>query len=296
MSKAHTAFRPLAGLILLGMLWGYNWVVMKGGLPDIAALWFGAIRTIVPAILLILLLPLMRKPMAPPPLSFIVPLGILQTAGFVGFMMWALDSGAAGETAVLVFTMPIWLTLMAHLFLHEHLSRLQWLALGVAGIGLFLMIAPWEGHLAMASGIFAVLSGLTWAGGSIWQKKFGHRYQLEMINVTAWQMLFGGLAILIAALLFEPWYFNWNPHLGWVLFYNLIPAGALGWLLWFYALHNLPTKVAGFGSLLIPTIGVLSAWVQLGERPDESELMGIICIMAALVMILWPKKIEPVKV
>ena len=106
----------------------------------------------------------MGKPIAPPPLKFALPLGVLQTAGFVGFMMWALKSGAAGETAVLVFTMPLWLTLMAHLFLHDHLSRLQWMALGVAAIGLFLMIAPWEGHLAMASSLLAVLSGLTWAG------------------------------------------------------------------------------------------------------------------------------------
>ncbi|WP_024850969.1 DMT family transporter [Hydrogenovibrio kuenenii] len=292
MSSSQVSFRPAIALLVLGLIWGYNWVVMKGGLPDIAPLWFGAIRTIVPAILLILLLPLLGKPMASPPLKFVVPLGILQTAGFVGFMMWALENGAAGETAVLVFTMPIWLTLMAHLFLHEHLSRLQWWALGVAAVGLFLLIAPWEGHLAMAASIFAVMSGLTWASGSIWQKKYGHLYKLEMINLTAWQMLYGGIAILIAAILFDKWHFNWNANLGWVLFYNLIPAGALGWLLWFYALHNLPTKVAGFGSLLIPTVGVLGAWIQLGERPNEFEALGILFIMAALVMILWPKKIN----
>lgn len=292
MSATRVAFRPLLALFLLGLLWGYNWVVMKGGLSDIATLWFGAIRTIVPALFLILLLPIMGKPITPPPLKFALPLGVLQTAGFVGFMMWALKSGAAGETAVLVFTMPLWLTLMAHLFLHDHLSRLQWMALGVAAIGLFLMIAPWEGHLAMASSLLAVLSGLTWAGGSIWQKKYGHLYKLDMINVIAWQMLYGGIVILIAAMLFDPWHFNWNLHLGWVLFYNLIPAGALGWLLWFYALHNLPTKVAGFGSLLIPTVGVLSAWLQLGERPNQFEMFGILFIMAALVMILWPKKIN----
>lgn len=291
MSKTHVAFRPMAALVLLGMIWGYNWVVMKGGLVDIAPLWFGAMRTIIPAIFLIMLLPLMGKPVGSPPLKFILLLGVFQTAGFVGFMMWALENGGAGQTAVLVFTMPIWLTFMAHLFLHDHLSRLQWLALGVAAIGLFLMIAPWEGHLSMAASIFAVLSGLTWASGTIWQKKFGHLYQLEMINVTAWQMLYGGIVILIAAILFDSWHFNWNMHLGWVLFYNLIPAGALGWLLWFYALHNLPTKVSGFGSLLIPTVGVLGAWIQLGERPDHFELIGIICIMVALVMILWPRKI-----
>jgi len=285
-----TFFKPFSALVLLALLWGYNWVVMKGGLEDIAALWFGAIRTLVPALLLLMLLPLLGRPIKPPPLSYVIPLGLLQTAGFVGFMMWALRTGAAGETAVIVFTMPLWLTLMAHVVLHERLSRLQWLALGIAGLGLFMMIAPWRGHLAMASSIFALLSGITWAGGSIWQKRFGHRYRLDLLNVTAWQMLWGGLAILLMAALFEPWHLNATPHLWWVLFYNIVPAGALGWLLWIYALHNLPTRVAGFGSLMIPTVGVLGAWLQLGERPRQFELIGILCILVALVLVLLPKR------
>ncbi|MGC8697722.1 MAG: DMT family transporter, partial [Halothiobacillus sp.] len=165
-NNVKTSFvKPFSALVLLALLWGYNWVVMKGGLNDIAALWFGAIRTLAPALLLLLLLPLLGRPIKPPPLSYVIPLGLLQTAGFVGFMMWALRTGAAGETAVIVFTMPLWLTLMAHVVLHERLSRLQWLALGIAGFGLFMMVAPWRGHLAIASSIFALLSGITWAGG-----------------------------------------------------------------------------------------------------------------------------------
>lgn len=285
-----TLVKPFAALVLLALLWGYNWVVMKGGLDDITALWFGAIRTVVPALLLLLLLPMLGRPIKPPPLSYVIPLGLLQTAGFVGFMMWALSTGAAGETAVIVFTMPLWLTLMAHVVLHERLSRLQWVALGVAGLGLFLMIAPWREHLAMASALFALLSGITWAGGSIWQKRFGQRYRLDLLNVTAWQMLFGGLIIMSFAAMFEPWHMNATPHLWWVLFYNIVPAGALGWLLWIYALHNLPTRTAGFGSLMIPTVGVLSAWLQLGERPGQLELIGIVFILLALVLVLLPTR------
>lgn len=186
-ARHHPYFWPLVALLLPGLLWGYNWVVMKGGLSEIAALWFGALRTIIPAGLLLLLLPATGRSLRPPPMHYVIPLGLLQTAGFVGFMMWALQTGAAGETAVIVFTMPLWLMLMAHVVLHERLTLRQWLALGIAGIGLFFMIAPWRGHLAVGASLFAVLSGLTWAGGSIWQ------------------MLFGGFAILLAALLLEPW-------------------------------------------------------------------------------------------
>lgn len=288
--RHHPYFWPLVALLLLGLLWGYNWVVMKGGLSEIAALWFGALRTIIPAVLLLLLLPATGRSLRPPPMHYVIPLGLLQTAGFVGFMMWALQTGAAGETAVIVFTMPLWLMLMAHVVLHERLTRRQWLALGIAGMGLFFMIAPWRGHLAIGASLFAVLSGLTWAGGSIWQKKFGRRYRLDLLSVTAWQMLFGGFAILLAAVILEPWHAEWTPHLLWVLFYNIVPAGALGWLLWIYALHNLPTRIAGFGSLLIPSVGVLGAWIQLGERPGLFELIGIILILTALLLSLISRR------
>ncbi|OZB80621.1 MAG: EamA family transporter, partial [Halothiobacillus sp. 13-55-253] len=43
-ARHHPYFWPLVALLLLGLLWGYNWVVMKGGLSEIAALWFGALR------------------------------------------------------------------------------------------------------------------------------------------------------------------------------------------------------------------------------------------------------------
>lgn len=257
---------------------------------DIAPLWFGVIRTIIPALLLILLLPLLRKSIKPPPLSFVLPLGLLQTTGFVGFTMLALEEGNAGQTAILVYTMPIWLTLMAHVFLHEHLQLRHWLALIVVAFGLFLMMAPWQTNLALAASLFALLSGITWAGGSLWQKKYGHLHKLDMVNVTAWQMLFGGIILLFFALIFEDFYINWTPNLAWVLFYNLIPVGAAGWLIWYYILLKLPTRVAGFGSLLIPAIGVLAAWLQLGETPNQSELIGILFILSALIMILWPSK------
>ena len=264
---------------------------MKDGLSDSAPLWFGSLRTIVPGLLLILLLPLLKKSIQPPPMRFVLPLALLQTTGFVGFTMLALEEGAVGATAILVFTMPIWLTLMAHTFLHERLTKRHWLAILVAAVGLFLMIAPWQTHLALAASLFALLSGIAWAGGSLWQKKYGPLYQLDMINITAWQMLFGGLFLLAIAMLLEDYHMNWTAHFAWVVFYNLIPVGAVGWLMWFYVLHNLPTKVAGFGSLLIPTIGVLAAWIQLGEEPDTFELLGILFILTALVMILWPTKL-----
>ena len=277
---------PVLALLLLGLLWGYNWVVMKAVLPDVSAAWFAALRTVLPALLLIAILPLAGKRFRPPPLFYALPIGLFQTAGFVGFMMWALEAGGgAGETAVIVFTMPLWLTLMAHFALHERITRVQLLAIAVAVPGLVLLISPWEEALLPAAVILAFASGIGWALGAIWQKRYYHRYQPDLLNLTAWQMLYGGLLLAGIALWVEPFAFDPTPNFFWALIYNVLLAGALGWLLWVYSLHHLPTWVAGFGVLLVPGIGVLSAWLVLGETPGVIKQIGIGLILSALLII-----------
>lgn len=280
------ALLPLLALLLLGFFWGYNWVVMKAVLVDVSAAWFAALRTVLPALLLIAILPLAGKRLRPPPLFYALPIGLFQTAGFVGFMMWALQSGGgAGETAVIVFMMPLWLTLMAHFALDERITRAQLLAIGLALPGLVLLISPWEAGLMPAAVLLAFASGLGWALGAIWQKRYYNRYQPDLLSLTAWQMLYGGLLLLAIALWAEPFAVDPTPNFLWALFYNVVLAGALGWLLWVYSLHHLPTWIAGFGALLVPGIGVLSAWLVLGETPGPVKQLGIGLILSALLII-----------
>ncbi|HER34397.1 MAG: EamA family transporter [Halothiobacillaceae bacterium] len=283
---APIALLPLLALLLLGFFWGYNWVVMKAVLVDVSAAWFAALRTVLPALLLIAILPLAGKRLRPPPLFYALPIGLFQTAGFVGFMMWALQfGGGAGETAVIVFMMPLWLTLMAHFALNERITRVQLLAIGLALPGLVLLISPWEAGLMPAAVLLAFASGFGWALGAIWQKRYYHRYQPDLLSLTAWQMLYGGLLLLAIALWAEPFAVDPTPNFLWALFYNVVLAGAIGWLLWVYSLHHLPTWIAGFGALLVPGIGVLSAWLVLGETPGPVKLLGIGLILSALLII-----------
>jgi drug/metabolite transporter (DMT)-like permease len=62
-------------------------------------------------------------------------------------------------------------------------------------------------------------------------------------------------------------------------------AEAAASCLWIYAISMLPAADAGFGTLLIPMIGVVAAWVQLGERPLPAEALGMVLIFATLTII-----------
>jgi drug/metabolite transporter (DMT)-like permease len=107
----------------------------------------------------------------------------------------------------------------------------------------------------------------------------------ELVSLTAWQMLLGGLPIVLIALWLPSHPIQWTATFIWSLFYNVIPANALAWLLWLYVLQRLSASVTGLCSLAVPVVGVLAAWLQLGERPDRPEAAGMILIIAALALL-----------
>ena len=277
---------PIAALGLLSLIWGYNWVVMKVGLKDCPPLLFASLRVLGGALVLLPLLRLFGRPISPPPLAYVVPLGLFQSTGFVGCTLWALESGAAGKTAVLVYMMPLWLLLMAWPFLGERIRGWQWPAMGLAFLGLFLILDP-EGSASPLRGtLLAVLSGIFWAVSAIWQKKKSPPGS-DLLTVTTWQMIFGGLGLLILAIALDPLTLRWSTSLVGALLYNALPGNALAWLLWAYALRHLPSGVAGMGTLLAPLVGVLASWGQLGEKPGEQESWGMILIFLALFLVTW---------
>jgi len=117
----------LFALALLALIWGYNWVVMKQVIQYVDPFDFSAIRTLLGAASLFLVLLVLRRPLAVAAARQVALLGVLQTAAFTALIQWALVAGGAGKTAVLVYTMPFWMIPMAWWWLGERVRGLQWL-------------------------------------------------------------------------------------------------------------------------------------------------------------------------
>jgi drug/metabolite transporter (DMT)-like permease len=111
--------------ILLALIWGYTWPLMKSVLTYADPFVYAGMRTFIAGVLLIAVLPLFRRPVRPKAMGLTALLGVLQTAGFLGLMTWALQGEGAGKTAILTYTMPFWLLLMAWVFLGERLKGFQ---------------------------------------------------------------------------------------------------------------------------------------------------------------------------
>jgi drug/metabolite transporter (DMT)-like permease len=273
-----------AALILLAVIWGYNWVVMKIGLGYAQPFAFAALRTFLGATSLFLLLIVLRRSLRPQAVGFTILIGLLQTTGFIGLGMWALQSGGAGKTSVLTYTMPFWLLLLAWAFLGERLRGTQWLAVGLALPGLLLVLSPWRLQGAVSSAL-ALACAASWAASAIVVKTLEKRRDVDLLSLTTWQMLFGSLPLILIALLTARGGPTWSTPFIWAVAYNVLLGNALAWLLWLFALRRLTAGAAGLGTLATPVIGVAAAWLQLGERPTAGEAAGMGLIIAALAIV-----------
>jgi len=271
-------------LLLLALVWGYNWVVLKVALQYSQPFTFAALRSFLGAVVLLALLAILRRPVRPRALGLTLGLGVLQTAGFVGLLTWALVNGGAGKTAILTYTMPFWLLLMAWVVLGERLKSFQWVAVGVALCGLILILSPWNLH-GGESDLLAVGGALCWAASAVIAKILRKRHEVDLLSLTAWQMLLGSLPLIVVAALTWSGPPVWSGSFLAALVFNVLFGSALAWILWLYILHALPAGTAGLGTLLTPVIGVVSAWIQLGERPGVTEGVGMAAIVAALLMV-----------
>lgn len=274
-----------AALALLSLIWGYNWVVMKEVMRYVDPFDFTAMRTFLGALALFAVLLLKRRPLKPVALRGMLLLGLLQTAAFTALIQWALVGGGAGKTAVLVYTMPFWLLPMAWIFLGEKVRGAQWAAIALAMLGLVFIIEPWRMRGDLFSALLGVAAGLVWAVSAIVAKRLRAAHEFDLLSLTAWQMLLGSLALCVLAALLPSPAPQPTPYFFGALAFNALLATGLAWLLWLFILDRLPAGLAGMSSLAVPAVGVLSGWVELGERPSPSEGLGMLLIALGLAAI-----------
>jgi drug/metabolite transporter (DMT)-like permease len=274
-----------AGLAVLTLLWGANWLAMKLALGHAHPVLYNIHRTLVAIAVLFAVLLWRRRPLLPESWLAVIVTGLFQTTINLGSTPMALADGGAGRTAVLVFTMPFWTILIAWPVLHERLRGTQWLAVGLALAGLTLIVEPWDWHGALAPKLWAVLSGFGWAAGTIALKYFQREKHFDMLTLLAWQMTVGLLPLLLLPAVLPLPATDWGAMYAlWLLVTGALSTAA-GYVIWIAVLRWVPAGTASLCMLAIPVIALVSSMIVFAERLTAAEWSGIGCVGAGLVII-----------
>lgn len=275
---------------LLAVVWGYNWVVMKVALTYAPPFAFAAMRTGGAAVLLFAMLAALGKPLRPPAAGRLLLLALLQTTGFVALTSWALSLGNAGKTAILAYTMPFWVLLLAAPILGEHITRGKALAGGLGLAGVILILSPWTAHKDFPGLILALAAGLAWALAVMVAKKIPAHDTWTLLSLNAWQCLIGCVPLIIVAVFLPESPIHWTLSFDLALAYNVVLGTGLAWFMWLFILSRLSASVSGLSALIIPVIGILAGWAQLSERPGPWEIIGALTLISGLGLVAWTQR------
>ena len=287
---SYRRWLPALALLVLSLTWGYTWVLAKQGLTYAPPFAFAAERCVGGALTLILVLKLMGRPLklvAPGPT---LAIGLTQVAGFMVFQTWALVEGGPGKTAVLIFTMPIWTLLMAWPLLGERVRGKQWLAAASTLIGLLLIIEPWDMHSSLFSKFLGLMAALCWATGTILIKRLRSTTPVDLLTLTAWQMILGAVPLVVLSLVVTERPTDWTLSYMGILAFMSIGSTAMCWWLWIYILDRVPAWEASLSVLGTPVVVILLSRLTFGEEFKTSEVAGILLIgtgLALLSLLSW---------
>jgi drug/metabolite transporter (DMT)-like permease len=274
---------------VLGLLWGLNWVAVRICLQEIPPWTLRATGFSVGTAALYGFIRLKGEPLHVPRAHWwrIALVGLLSITAYNLFSAFAQLSATTTRSAVLSYTMPIWAVILARIVLREQvdLRRGLGLALGVAG----LVSLGWpiiSGGQFSVGLLFALMSGVCWAAGSVLLKRFP--IDAGALTVSWWQLALALPVTILGMLIFEgvPELRTFQAATVWAFLYHAILAQAVATAVWFTILEGLPTGIASIGSLLVPAVGVLGATVLLGERPTAGDLLGLAFIVAASAVVL----------
>jgi len=206
---------------------------------------------------------------------------------WMGFGTVAMKFVPVGEGALIVYTMPIWATLLAWPLagIRPKLVDIAALVLGIGGIVLLLGGSGFSFDSGRIIGIVLLFSAaILFAIGNIL-----NRAPLPMppLVVVAWQVGLGCLVMLILGVVLE------HPNYGALtaqglacfVYMTLVPMGVC-YLTWFETLRRLPPSSASTGMLLVPLIGVISAALILGEPLGIREVVAMVLVLGGVTLAL----------
>lgn len=273
-------------LLVASVGWGLNWPALKVILAEWPPLLARGTSGMAAALGLALLATARGERLAVPRDAWgrLVLAATTNVFVWMGFSTIAVQWLNVGEAALLVYTMPIWVALLAWPIRHEPptFRTVAALALGITGLAVLLGGQITALSLHKVLGIILTLSAaILFALGTVTTRT---ALPLSPLASVAWQVGLGCAPMLAAGLLFER---SPDPlsHAGWatMIYMTVVPMG-LCYICWFAALRRLPPSTAAIGTLLVPIIGVTAAAYALGEPFGIKEIAALILTLSGVAL------------
>jgi drug/metabolite transporter (DMT)-like permease len=273
-------------------MWGVNILVFKHAVQSIDPWVFNALRLVFATTTLGILTwvearywPSPRKPFS--------RLQVLLCALLTGFIyLLAFVKGVslttAGNTALILSSMPMWTAILSFVFLRERLPAVTWLGLFITFLGTVLVTTQSGGEVSLTSKYFLgnllmLLAAMTWASGTVLSRSV--LTAITPLQLAFWSAL---LTTPLHLVIFGPQIWSeWPKLLDKVMALEIIYSGVfstgLAYASWHAGVRILGGSHAAVYQNVVTLVAVLGGWLVLREEPLVAQIVGGVLIVIGLV-------------
>jgi drug/metabolite transporter (DMT)-like permease len=285
--------QQLTTLVVLTLVWGFNWPVMKVGVTGYPGLTFRALS-------ILLGLPVLAAGLVVLKVPFRVPRRHwpeLAWLAFTNMMVWhvaiifAVQNLSSGRAAILGYTMPIFSAVIGALFFRAVLMRRAWAGVAAAAVGVALLL--WHEFTGLAghpAGVaLALLAAAVWALGTQLLRR--SRIDVPTLAISFWMTVLTGLTLSLSAAIAE--HGQWtmpSPMVMGAIAYNAVLIFGYAHAAWFYLARGLPPVASTLSVMFIPVLGVFSGALWLGEVLRWQDWAAVVLMMIAIASVLLPSR------
>ena len=277
-------------LVAVAALLAFNQVIVVWVNQGLQPVFFAGLRSVLAAGFVALWLWWQGRPVAFAPGTALAGMliGAMFSAEFLCLFL-ALDRTAVSRAALIFYSMPVWLALLAHFFLPaERLTPIRGLGLLLAFGGTAIAILD-RSHAASGKasllGDFLALGGaFGWAATAFLtkvsaMKRVGPEMQLF------WMVAVSGPLLLAISPWFGPLIRDLQPiHLFWLVFTSgVVVAG--GFIVWLWLLSVYPASTVASFSFLTPVLSLCLGWLVLKEPVGPGIIVAALLVAVGIVLV-----------
>ncbi|MCK1386088.1 DMT family transporter [Bradyrhizobium sp. 21] len=218
-------------------------------------------------------------------------LGIANNALYLGLGYTGLQSVSAGLGGLIVSANPVFTAALATLLLGEAMTwrKASGLLLGIIGVTAIVWHRLAVGTDSFHGIIFTLASLASLVAGTILFKLLAPKGSLWIGNGV--QNLAAGIVLTPVALTFADIHaIDVTPGLIGAFAFLVLGGSILGYWLWFHLLKVCGATAASAYHFLMPPLGMLFAYIVLGEHVEARDLLGIIPVALGIYLVTRPAK------
>lgn len=218
-------------------------------------------------------------------------LGIANNALYLGLGYTGLQSVSAGLGGLIVSANPVFTAALAALLLGEGMTwrKAGGLLLGIIGVTLIVWHRLSVGTDSLHGIIFTLASLASIVAGTILFKLLAPKGSLWIGNGV--QNLAAGIVLTPVALTFADVHaIDVTASLIGAFAFLALGGSILAYWLWFHLLKVCGATAASAYHFLMPPLGMLFAYLVLGEQVEARDLLGIIPVALGIYLVTRPAK------